>query len=232
MKKEMELKLLRVIHTLVMSGTVTETARRLKQSPGNISYQLGKAREFTGKPLFTRTREGMKPEPAALQLSRHYLQLTNESHPTRAVKPHRERQNLKINTLSLVEMLFAVNVLGDNAYHPAWRFVFNSYITNAEERLRQLKNHTVDIDIGNKIPVDRSISAVKLFTSGASVLVGKHHRVHKTPFSIEEWENSPHVVWTAASDFYSRTIDGAAQIEQLVKSRKADVVSGSMGFVE
>lgn len=227
MKKEIDLKLLKVIHTIVTSGTVTEAARKLNQSPGNISYQLGKVREITGGHLFIRTREGMKPDATALELSQRYQQFIG-SDKSQATTGQNKRKSLNVNTWSLIEMLFAVNVFGEKNSHPACRFIFNSYVANPEERLFKLKNQFIDIDIGNKLPADSHISAVKLFSSGVSVLVGKQFREEDTPFSLQELRSSRHAVWSASSDFYSDNIDGAVQMAKLAASRDVAVVSGSM----
>ncbi|MBB1200286.1 LysR family transcriptional regulator [Enterobacteriaceae bacterium 89] len=227
MKKEIDLKLLKVIHAIVTSGTVTEAARKLQQSPGNISYQLGKIREITGGHLFIRTREGMKPDATALELSQRYQQFIDGT--TLSDRDQKQKRNsLNINTWSLVEMLLAGSVFCEQGHHPVCRFVFNSYIANPEERLFKLKNRQIDIDIGNKLPADSQISAVKLFTSDVSVLVGKKFRQQDTPFSLQELKSSRYVVWSANPDFYSDNIDGAVQIAQLRATRDVAVVSASM----
>jgi DNA-binding transcriptional LysR family regulator len=227
-KKEIDLRLLRVIHSVVTTGTVTQAAISLKQSPGNISYQLGKARDITGAHLFIRTRDGMKPDATALELSQRYEHFMENSTPQNNDSIHAHRNSLSINTFSLIEMMLAINVCGSEVEQTSLRYIFNAYISNPEERLNKLRSNAVDIDIGNKLPADAMITAVKLFTSGVSVLVGEQQYNKKEGFNLRELQASRHAIWSAVPDFYSESIDGAIQTSHFIQSRDIAVISGSM----
>lgn len=228
MKKEIDLKLLRVIHSVVTTGTVTQAAISLKQSPGNISYQLGKARDITGAHLFIRTRDGMKPDATALELSQRYEQFMENSQPFHDASIDPRRSSLSINTYSLIEMMFAINVCGKEPEEKSLRYIFNAYTSNPEERLNKLRSNAIDIDIGNKLPPDAMVTAVKLFTSGVSVLVGEQQYEKKEEFNLRELQASRHAIWSSVPDFYSESIGGAIQTSHFIQSRDIAVISGSM----
>lgn len=228
MKQEIDLKTLKIIHTIVTLGTVTKAAQKLKQSPGNISYQLGKARTQTGSHLFIRTRDGMKPDATALELSQRYENFTESKRSQDGISLSASRDNLKVNTWSLIEMMFAANMFGKEQLHPPCRFIFKGYEAEPEERLMHLKNRDVDIDIGNKLPPDNGINAIKLFTTGVSVLVGNQNRPGDTPFSLQELRDARYAVWSTAPDYYSDSIDEANLVSELIQSRNVAVISGSM----
>ncbi|MFK3659282.1 LysR family transcriptional regulator [Scandinavium sp. NPDC088450] len=228
MIKEIDLKLLKVIHTIVTTGTVTEAARTLKQSAGNISYQLSKARELTGAHLFIRTREGMKPDATALELSERYRQFEERDGlslelPTEDVI----RSALHINTYSLLEMMLAISACDAQKKDTSLRYIFHSYISAPEERLTRLRNKTVDIDIGNKLPVDPSVTAIKLFTSNVSVLRGQHNQ-QQEPLNMELLCSARHAIWSALPDYYAASVEGAMTMSSFMHSRDIAVVSGSM----
>jgi hypothetical protein len=163
-----------------------------------------------------------------LELSQRYQQFIDSEKPQMPLGAQNKRKTLNINTWSLIEMLFTASALSPKDSDPGCRFIFNAYVENAEERQSKLKNQIIDIDIGNKLPADNSIGTVKLFTSGVSVLMGTKNGQHAIPFSLQALESSRHVVWSATSDFYSKSIEGAIEMARLKASRDVAVVSGSL----
>ncbi|MCT4707719.1 LysR family transcriptional regulator [Enterobacteriaceae bacterium H11S18] len=228
MKREIDLKLLKIIHTVVTTGSVTEAARKLKQSAGNISYQLGKARELTGVYLFIRTRNGMKPDSTALELSQRYQQFIDSNIAVQDLSSYPQQKSLSINTFSLLEMMLANNVCNSKNSDTLFRYIFNSYVSNPEERLLRLRKKDVHIDIGNKLPADEAITTVKLFTSNVHVLVGSQNLPVDGSLSMQELRSSRYVIWSAIPDYYSDSMEGAVRTSQFIQSQDVAVVSGSM----
>ncbi|WP_202308535.1 LysR family transcriptional regulator [Dryocola clanedunensis] len=228
MKREIDLKLLKVIHTLVNTGSVTEAARKLQQSAGNISYQLGKARELTGAYLFIRSRNGMKPDSTALELSQRYQQFIERNINGSDLFPYPQRNTLNINTFSLLEMMLANNICNNKSPDKLFRYIFNSYMSNPDERLQRLRNKDIDIDIGNKLPADEAIITVKLFTSDVYVLVGNKNVPVDSSLSMQELRSFQYTICSSNLDYYSDSIEGALRTSQFIQSRKVAVVSGSI----
>jgi len=228
MKKDIDLKLLKLIHTLVMCGSVTEAARILNQSPGNVSHQLRKLREITGSHLFIRTRTGMKPVSAARELSQRYQQYSSTVSELSGTEVEMSREAITIHTWSLMEMMFTYNAFTDKTAVLPSRYIFKSWRGSAEARIYQLKNKLIDFDIGNRLPADKSISTIKLFTTGVSVLAGELFTSISDRLSQQEWENARHMDWTEITDYYNEDIHESLSLSRLLQSRNIKVVSASM----
>jgi DNA-binding transcriptional LysR family regulator len=66
----MDLNLLRVFDAIVVERSLTKAGARLHLSQPAVSYALGRLRSIFDDPLFIRTKDGMQPTPAALELSK------------------------------------------------------------------------------------------------------------------------------------------------------------------
>lgn len=228
MDNEITLKLLRVIHTVVASGSVTEAAKLLNQSPGNISYQLRKAREATGAHLFIRNRDGMQPDATALKLNNRYEQYLLTKDLPVLLKEQRDSENFKINTFSLIEMLLSCNLFltENNCKMPCYEF--KNWESRADKRGQNLKNHIVDVDIGSKLPVDSSINAVELFTSPIVFLTKENTSGTEMTFGTEGDESLRHAIWGHRPDYYSDNVFIANKATNFFRSRNVGIVSSSM----
>lgn len=222
-----DLKLLRVIHTVVSTGSVKATASKLQQSAGNISHQLGKARELTGAHLFVRTRRGMQPDSTALELSQRY-QLFLDNNVEKKSIYQQPVNEIKINTYSLLEMMLSNRISEANTLDQPFKYIFKTYTSNSTERLRLLNERNIDIDIGNKLPPDPKLISVKVFTSKIHILVGERYKPEGDKFSFQDIFSRRHAVWSATHDYYSECINDGILINQIIQSRKIAVVSGSM----
>ena len=221
--KDIDINTLKIVHTLVTCGTVTETAKRMNRSPGSISYQLSKAKDIIKAPLFIRTRYGMKPTLQALELSQRYQQIveltSSEDQDSKGV--------FNINTFSLMEMQLTFGMLSSdkNNVHP---YVFTPYTKNVDERIYKLKNHHTDIDIGGKLLAQEDITVVKLFTSPVVVLVSQHASSDNDTLSLECWNSARHAVWSGMTSFYCEDIQKSLQINDYLDNRDVAVVSDSL----
>ncbi|MCP3655622.1 LysR family transcriptional regulator [Herbaspirillum sp.] len=66
----MDLNLLRVFQAIADERSLTLAGNRLHLSQPAVSYALGRLRQIFDDPLFIRTKEGMQPTPAALELAK------------------------------------------------------------------------------------------------------------------------------------------------------------------
>lgn len=67
--KNLDLKLLTILETLLAERNVTRTAERLHMTQSAVSHALAKLRRTFGDPLFVPTREGMAPTGRAVELA-------------------------------------------------------------------------------------------------------------------------------------------------------------------
>ncbi|MGR7254653.1 LysR family transcriptional regulator [Klebsiella aerogenes] len=225
MIKDIDIRLLKVIHTLVVTGSGRETARILGQSQGNISYLLNKARDQIGARLFVRSRGGMQPCATAIALSEKYQQCISQEVST---APQQSRRVININCNTLTEMALASGAVRRTRPASSFYPVFHAYDFDTGERSRKLRSGLIDIDIGNKLPDDNNIMAVKLFTSGMTLLRKASMTEDNPVFHAEQQSHCRHVVSAWAMDYYNTSIAGAVRTQAFLDARDVAVVSGSL----
>lgn len=223
-KPEIDLKLLKIINTLFICGSVTKTAQTLNLSPGTISYALNKARALTGTHLFIRTRTGMKPDTTARELCLRYQKFTGTSQDSLFTGVTHEKTRLSFMTYSPVEMMLA----GNPGRSEALRYHFSPYLSSAAERLGKLKSGEVDIDIGAKLPAESLINKVKLFTTPVSLLVARQNSRYGERLTLEEWRTGQHAVWSMLIDYYCPDALASQRAQQHMQERKVTMISGSI----
>ena len=227
MRGEMDLRLLKIIHTLVVTGSAGETARMLNVSQSTISYMLKKARHQMGAHLFVRTRYGMKPCALAIELSQKYLQYVNQQELS-TENNCREKHAININTNTLTEMVLAATGLVKETHTTPFYGVFHAYENSPEVRMRKLKTQAIDVDIGNKLPDDKNITTIKVFTSKMVILKKLSGNNDTCEFQKSEWRNYRHVVSAFNPEYYNISVDGATQAKQFLDERDIAIISGSL----
>ena len=225
MSQTIELKLLKIINTLVVCGSVKTTAKILNLSPGAISYSLKKLREITGEHLFIRTRTGMKPNSTAYELSQRYQKYFAADFEG---NPNLESSELTILTYSPIEMMLSTSVanLEQNAHHD--RYVFLPYTIDVNERLENLNNKSAYIDIGAELPQDAAVSKVKLFSSDISILAGINNTTLPENLTRNDLYHVKHALWSSLGDYYCESLEVSAEVKKYIQERDVAVVSGSI----
>ncbi|MBB1202122.1 LysR family transcriptional regulator [Enterobacteriaceae bacterium 89] len=227
MHTEIDLKLLKIINTLVVNGSVTKTAELLNLSPGTISYALKKARTLTGAHLFIRTKSGMKPDTTARELSQRYQRFNETNSSKTFITDSQPQDEITVMTYSPVEMMIAkaVKQLATDKQH--YRYTFLPYDSEPSLRLEKLKNGQVDLDIGSKLPADPLINKVKLFSCPVSVLANRNAG-YDEQLSLEQWQSCKHAVWSVFIDYYSDSIKTSQQAIKHINERNVAMISGSI----
>ncbi|QBC03421.1 LysR family transcriptional regulator [Enterobacter cloacae] len=227
MKKEIDIKLLNIINTLVVTQSVTKTAQQLKLSPGSISYALKKARSITGAHLFIRTRNGMKPDTTAKELSQRYQKFTGNSMPPTFSESATGKNTLNIMTFTPVEMMLAKIVKESCFWNSDLRFNFFPYDSNSNDRLERIKNGLIDIDIGSKLPADKLVNKIKLFSTPVSLLASQHSGLEDT-VTLTDWQERKHAVWSVFSDYYCDNVLSSQDVVRYMDERKIAMISASI----
>jgi DNA-binding transcriptional LysR family regulator len=176
------LRHLKIVDALIQHQSAVKAASALHISPSAISYSLNQLRKQTGKPLFKRTREGLRPHELAFELQKQY----NEIARLNSVK-----NEYVIATYSLIEMLLAeyIHEENDTLLH------FTTMESCDEERLRKLKHREVDIDIGGQLHEDRSIVCRRFTRSEFCLAVSQAHPRIKEEFTLDAWRENEHLLW-------------------------------------
>ena len=112
MDNQLDMKVLRAIHILSTSGSVTKAAEILQVTPGAVSYLINKARKSTGSALFFRTRSGMKPNTLALELSQRYQNINQDYNVDGSALSPGGRA-IVLSTPSILELLLTITLLNN-----------------------------------------------------------------------------------------------------------------------
>lgn len=218
----LDMKVLRAIHVLVTCGSVTKTADLLGVSPGAVSYILNKARQRTGSALFIRTREGMIPDNIAKELSQRYVNISKELYDDKG-KVSLHNREVMICTYSLLEFALSVGLCA--MQKRPHQIHFTSPEMNDNTRLLRLRSKEIDIDIGSRLPGDRSIVQTLLFSSGLKILMSKNNPAAKKNFTLEDWSRCHHARWTRRMDYVCDDFRHANRFHELMNQKNISIIS-------
>lgn len=179
---DINLRQLKIINTLIEYQSAVKAAQVLNISPSAISYSLNQLKKQTGKELFIRTRSGLRPNSHAFELQKKFKEV---------VQLNSRKNEYVIATYSLIEILLAeyLHEGNDTLMH------FVTMGSCDEERLRKLKHREVDIDIGGKLPEDRSIVSRHFVRSDICIIVNEKHPRIKESFTLDDWRENEHLSW-------------------------------------
>lgn len=228
MQQTIELKLLKVINTLVVCGSVKTTAKLLNLSPAAISYSLKKLRDITGEHLFIRTRNGMKPNATAYELSQRYQKYFASEFESSGQENQQDEKTLTIMTHSPVEMLLSKSIFELNHKQHNYRYIYLPFTTSSSERLDNLLNNIAYIDIGTELPQDPAFSKVKLFTSDISILASTSNTIITETLTSNDLYQLSHAAWSSSADYYCENMQTSSEVKKYMQDRDVAIVSGSI----
>ena len=223
MPYQLDLKVLKTIHVVCQAGSVTRAAAVLGISPAAVSYLVNKARRATGTPLFIRTRNGMEPDLQALELSARYESISQEMAQNESTPG--ETRPISVSTYSIAELLLSIAIMNSNQVYP--ELIFHRQQYNEDERLIKLRNREIDLDIGTRLPADRSIHQLRLLIGHAGVLMSKNHSTIKDKVTLSDWENNRHAVWKRGMHFINDDFDRMHRFEELSQTKNIAFTSSS-----
>ncbi|NTX77442.1 LysR family transcriptional regulator [Serratia proteamaculans] len=224
MDNSIDLKSLKVIHILTTCGSVTKTAELMGVSPGTVSYYIKKTRQLTGSNLFSRTRRGMIPDGIAKTLSERYVSVMNEMPLKKEILTSYKR-SITISTYSLIELALSTSFRSTEAIKSMVQFT--SPDVDETSRLNRLLNKEVDIDIGSKLPPNKNIIQIDFISSDIAIIARKHHPVIKDKFTMKNWHESNHIVWSRDMSLVGHDVRHANRFNELINNRSISVVSSS-----
>ena len=221
---ELDLKTLKAIHIVHMTGSVSRAAEVLDVSPGGVSYLINKARAATGAALFVRTREGMQADSLAQELSARYQIISNELSSSNE-EGVLGKKTLIISSYSLAELLISLTVLDDVIDYP--ELVFHRQLYDDNERLVKLRNKEVDLDVGTRLPADKSITQLSFFIGNARVLARKNHSTISDEIKLSDWQNNKHAVWLRGMHFINKDFEKTHLFNELLSQKNVAFTSSS-----
>lgn len=179
------IKQLKVIDALIEHKTATKAASALNISSSVISYTLKKARAHYEDPLFTR-RNGFKPTKIALNLQEKYRDLQELGS---------SKKELTIATHTIIEMIMANYIHNTTEGQGTTLLRFNKNASSPDERLKNIRNRTIDLDIGAKLPDDTTVISSRLLQSEVCIMASQNHTFIHDRLNYEEWFRCEHLRW-------------------------------------
>ena len=224
MIETLDLKTLKTVHMLCITGSVTKTAKKLGISPGAVSHHLSKARRVTGTALFIRTKTRMDPDTFAKELSSRYQALSMDLFGVNEAATLTER-SFVISSYSLAELLISLSVIDNKKAYP--EIIFHRQGHDDAERVIKLRNREVDLDVGSRLPADKSITQLSFFIGNAVVLASQSHPTIKNVVTMDDWKSNRHAVWLRGMNFINGDFDRTHQFNEITSQRNAAFTSSS-----
>ncbi|WP_202302471.1 helix-turn-helix domain-containing protein [Dryocola clanedunensis] len=220
-----DLKHLRIVHTLVQYRSVIKTAEVLEVSPATVSYAINKIRGVVGSHLFIRTKKGMIPDSIARDLSARYMSMLKEETPSESEVTDQPRTQLTIRSNALIELMQS---LSSNNKKNKCKTIYLPQSKSSEERIYSLKNKSVDIDIGTRLPEDSNIMKIKMFSSKVSLLASVNNRNMSDEHARSLWNIKENLLMSADTmDYFCNNIESSIQTKEYLEKGNASLTSAN-----
>ncbi|WP_202308537.1 LysR family transcriptional regulator [Dryocola clanedunensis] len=211
------LNTLKIVDSIIEYKSAHKAANVLGMSNSSISYALKKLRHDTGKQFFTRSKHGLVPDNNALELQKIYKDIQMLSG---------NQREFIIATYSPVELLIGLHI---QALSQEDLFLqFHEIQGSVEQRLKNLRHRSVDIDIGSQLPVDKSIIRYPCLVSDMCVMVSKNHSTIQDTFTSFHWYENQHVIWLRDNDEISDLLMDIEKDLAVFENRKIACESTSL----
>jgi DNA-binding transcriptional LysR family regulator len=208
---------LKILNAVIEHRSAVDAAKALNVSCASISYTLKKIRQQTGYSLFKRTRYALIPDEHALELQKKYWEIS-------ALSTH--RREFIITTYSPIELLLGLVLQETEKDDLLLRF--SSMPDSAEQRLINLRNREVDIDIGSRLPEDNAIACYSYLQSEMCVMVSENHTTIKETLTEEDWYENLHITWSRGSNDFYDIINTSNLSKDIISKRKTACESTSL----
>lgn len=194
----LDLNLLRLLVTLLDTGSVSQTAVKLHVSQPTVSSALAKLRAYFGDPLFVRATGGMAPTPRGAEVgnaARDILaQIDDKLRPESVFEPGRRHRPFTLALSDVGEMVFLprlIKVL--SAASPDT--LIRSVSLRPNELAQGMDSGEIDLAIGHFPDLKAShYFQQRLFTHHFVCLVRAGHAVQGHRLTIGEFLALQHVV--------------------------------------
>ena len=198
---KIELRLIRVLHTLITERSVSRAAMRLDSTQPAVSAQLKRLRELTGDPLLVRAGNAMTPTETALQLLgpagivlREAGQLFGPRSRQRGFDPATSEQVFRIAASDYLDPLFLPEIVAHlREAAPNVRLELLPLSSDYDYRQR-LAAGDVDLVVGNWLQPPAELHLGRLMSDEIVCLVGEQHPAAKgRGWSAERYLDAEHV---------------------------------------
>ncbi len=197
-----DLHLVRVLHTVISERSVSRAALRLQTTQPMVSAQLKKLRELTGDPLLVRSGQGLAPTDAALAMLEPAERLLREADRLFApqqragrFEPAKAEVGFRIAASDYLDPFFLPGVVQRiKAAAPLARIEMHPLSAEFDYR-RKLAAGDVDLVIGNWLQPPEELHLGRLIDNEVVCLVAEDHPAVRAgrDWTVERYLQSEHV---------------------------------------
>lgn len=202
------LRSLMILDALVEHKTIAKAAEVLGLSYSKACYALNKLREQTGHALFTRSKDGMVPDNYAIDLQQKYLKISTINNTC---------SEFILATHSPIELLIGHQL--SLAMIDDFFIRFTTMPASDDERLLNLRNRTVDIDIGGELSNDSSIVSFPWLEDDICIMVSQNHETINEQFTINDWYDNEHIAWLREGEDFNNIVESVHEPEIYLERR-------------
>ncbi len=181
---KIELRLIRVLHTLITERSVSKAALSLNSTQPAVSAQLRRLRELTGDPLLVRAGTGMAPTARALQLAGPAAELLQQAERlfsprarTAGFEPQAAELTLRIAASDYLDPLFLPTLVTRLKQQAPRVRVELIPLSGEFDYRRSLATGEVDLVIGNWLEPPGELHLGRLMSDEVVCLVAADHPV-------------------------------------------------------
>jgi DNA-binding transcriptional LysR family regulator len=174
--KNMDLNLLRVFQAISDERSLTQAGNRLHLSQPAVSAALGRLRALFDDPLFIRTRDGMQPTPAAVELAKpigRALQAVQDALSyAEGFEPASSGRVFRVSMTDVAEMVFLPPIC-DQLRVDAPRVRLHAEPVAQDQIAEALRTGQLDFAIGNLPALKAATRHALLFSESYCCLTRK-----------------------------------------------------------
>jgi DNA-binding transcriptional LysR family regulator len=207
----LDIWLVRVLRTLLVERSVTQTALRLNQTQPAISTALRKLRETLNDPILVRGKSGMVPTEygASLLVSAQCVlrEVDFVATPHGDFDPGRSRRTFRVAAPDYLNDFFMPTVIAQfREAAPHARLEIDS-LTPTLDHAAALDAGELDLVIGNWPKPETRFEKSDLFADTVVCLMRADHPLAQTPMTRETYLAAPHLAPTPYSGASGGAID-------------------------
>lgn len=197
---KLDLNLLVTFETLLTERHVTRAAERSHLSQSAMSHALNRLREQLDDPIMVRTDQGMQPTPRAIAMLpavRQALKLVERTiAPAEDFVPAKSKRRFVIASTDYFEMAVLPDLV---AYlqQAAPRVSVEMELISSRFSAQRLEDNSVDLLVGldETEEMPSHLISEPWICEEQVCLVGKSNESVKSELSLEQYVNSPHVLF-------------------------------------
>jgi DNA-binding transcriptional LysR family regulator len=197
-----ELHLVRVLHTVIAERSVSRAALRLRTTQPVVSAQLKRLRELTGDPLLVRAGRGLVPTEAATQMLEPAQRLLQDAEAlfsarqrTASFVPGRSELIMRLGASDYLDPLFLPEVVGRVQRDAPGVGIEIEALSGSFDVQARLAAGDIDLVIGNWLKPPDDLHLGRLMSDEVVCLVAQDHPAARQPrsWTAERYLDCDHI---------------------------------------